>query len=78
MRRLSGEGSSFYTPMGEFRENLRLGNTVLGVMAPVWQAFCTFIQDVRGRYKMSKSETRFEIFGSNMKKWTQHGKMETT
>ena len=27
---------------------------------------------------MSKSETRFEKFSSNMKKWTQHGKMEPT
>ena len=52
--------------------------TQLNGRASLWHAFCTFIQDVRGRYKMSESETRFEKFSVNMKNWTQHEKLDAT
>ena len=54
----------------------------------LWHTFCTFIQDVRGRYKIVKKgykveilsgrETRFKRIRGNMKIWRQHEKMETT
>ena len=58
----------------------------------LWHAVCTFIQHVQGRYnivrkvckgerligKMFERAARFLSFSGNMKKWRQHGKMDTT
>ena len=52
--------------------------SVYKLVFKLWHAFCTFIQDVRGRYKMSESETRFEKFSVNMKNWTQHEVLDAT
>ena len=58
----------------------------------IWHAFCTFIQHVQGRYNIVRKVCKVEIligkmfergasflsFSGNMKKWRQHGKMDTT